>query len=201
MSVSIVIGTFGDDSWKTLAENAYISAVNQTVAPASIHKIHDTDLMLARNRGAEEAEGDWLCFLDADDTLDSHFVEAMEKKIKQLERDDVLLQPSHRNDKDRPDGKAGAVILKPAIDYKRGNHLIIGTVVSKRLFMEVGGFHNYPLLEDWDLWIRCFKAGAEAYGVPDAIYNITVRPDGRNNHDKYLAQRIYKKLRSIHFGI
>jgi hypothetical protein len=55
--------------------------------------------------------------------------------------------------------------------FKTGNWLVIGTLVQRELFMEVGGFRPFPHgLEDWNFWARCVRAGAEIRKVPSAIY-------------------------------
>jgi glycosyltransferase involved in cell wall biosynthesis len=199
MSLSVVVGTFGSSRWLKLAEKALESVDRQTVAPASVHHVHASTLHEARNQGAQEADGDWLVFLDADDTLDSRFLEAMSKAIDRFNDSQGLFQPSHRNDRDRADGRAGQIVLKPPCDMSVANYLIIGTVVSKAMFERVGGFRDLPVLEDWDLWIRCFKAGAIHYGVPDAVYNITVRSNGRNSVDPRLSTSVMEQIQRTYF--
>jgi hypothetical protein len=41
-----------------------------------------------------------------------------------------------------------------------GNWLVIGCVARTDLLREVGGFRDFPVYEDWDLWLRCWLAGA-----------------------------------------
>jgi hypothetical protein len=55
-------------------------------------------------------------------------------------------------------------------DIRDGNWLIIGTLVPAALFREVGGFREWPMFEDWDLWQRCAKLGARVFKVPTALY-------------------------------
>jgi glycosyltransferase involved in cell wall biosynthesis len=68
----------------------------------------------------------------------------------------------------------------PAIDLRVGNYLVIGTLVQRDLFLEVGGFQEWPIYEDWCLWQRCWKAGAEIVEVPEAVYVAHARSGSRN---------------------
>jgi GT2 family glycosyltransferase len=55
--------------------------------------------------------------------------------------------------------------------------LVIGTLVHRDLFWEVGGFPEYPHgFEDFALWSKCVRAGAEIVRVPDAVYRYWVNP-------------------------
>lgn len=195
MNISVVVATFGDQSWIDLAQVAAASVDMQTMKPASFHHIHAETLHEARNSGAEEAVGEWLCFLDADDKLDPLFIESMQSKIEQINNVNALLQPSHRYNEDNPGGKAGKILMHKTINIKLGNFLIIGTLVKKDTFIRAGGFRDLPLYEDWDLWIRCFNDGVQHFTVPDAIYDISIRKNSRNNPDKKTQIKISNQIR------
>ena len=54
---------------------------------------------------------------------------------------------------------------------------MVGTLVSRDLFLEVGGFEDYPHgFEDWSLWAKCWKAGAKIIQVRRAVYIAHVDP-------------------------
>ena len=192
-SISVIIGTFGSEEWRVKALAASNSAVSQTEIPCQIIQVHADTLAQARNQGADKAHGDWLLFLDADDTLDSKYVESMSRAADQC-RGPYLLQPSHRTDKDTPIGKAGEVSMIPQMDIFKGNFMIIGTLVRRDQFLRVGGFRELPIYEDWDLWIRCVLDKAKYATVPDAIYNIKVNEHGRNSANVALQMKTYKQI-------
>jgi len=63
---------------------------------------------------------------------------------------------------------------------KDGNWLIVGSVVRTELLRRAGGWWDYPVYEDWSLWLRCYLLGASAEPVPRAIYRAHARPGSRN---------------------
>lgn len=187
--ISVIIGTFGDEQhWGELANRAAKSAFAQTVKPFEVIHYHRDSLAEARNDGARDATGDWLLFLDADDELDGKFIEAMTHRANGLpDGDRWLLQPATLGVVDgREDPFPVVIERKPILD---GNYLVISTLVKRSLFLEAGGFEDWPLYEDWDLWLRCWSLGAQSVEVPDAIYRINVNPNGRNlpPRDKQIA--------------
>lgn len=195
--ISVVVGTFGSPVWRERAQIALASVHNQTVPPTSIHALHRFTLHEARNEGAEEASGEWLLFLDADDTIRPTYLEAMERTIRTLGDGSYLLQPSHVCNIDTPIGRAGEVSVIPPTDIMVGNYLIIGTLVKRETFLNVGGFRDLEMYEDWDFWIRCILSGSTVIQVPDAVYEITFSADSRNEApDESTKRRIAEGIRS-----
>lgn len=175
--VGVVVATYGDrDEWWELAERAVASARSQSVAPAAVVWQHERTLSDARNLGAYRAgDVDWLVFLDADDTLDGGYIEAM------LLGTGKVRQPSTLGVYDDGSTDSEAVLIPPKKNLLDGNHLVIGSMVSRDLFVSAGGFDELPILEDWDLWIRCWLLGAEIGTAPGAIYRVSVNRTGRNS--------------------
>lgn len=183
MSITICVATYGEERWKQLAASRAIPSAQQqfvkygdlwaNVEVVSSHEGSGT-VSSSRNTAATFAHGDWLCFLDADDELTPGFSEAMRLAISR----EQLSAP---------------VVFTPAVSYVRGhrrtppkfwpecephagNWLVIGTLVPRDLFFEVGGFVDYGdppgsnAYEDWALWARCQMAGAVVVKVPEAVY-------------------------------
>lgn len=174
MNVDVIIGTYGDrELWAPLAHRAYTSATEQTVQPDNVIVFHGATLAEARNNAAGRSTAEWLVFLDADDELDSGYIEGI------LAGNGDLRQPRTLGfTNEVPDGDP---IFVPAREHLLiGNHLVIGTGVRRTFFERSGGFRELPILEDWDLWLRCWILGAEIGTAPDAVYLIHHNQNGRN---------------------
>lgn len=190
-TVGVVVGTFGDRRrWGRLARRALDSAHNQSRPADAIFWCHADTLRDARNYGAEQAETDWFIFLDADDELDPFYIEKM------LEAEGDLRQPSTLGLYENGTRDNEPVLIPARPDgLETGNFIVIGAMVRARFFNQVGGFNDYPILEDWDLWRRVTRAGAVIGQAPEAIYKVTVRKNSRNA-DTSLHGRIYTQIRS-----
>lgn len=182
-SIGVVVGTFGDQKWADLAQNrALPSAQRQTLSATDVIHVHGSTLHEARNEGAERLNSEHVVFLDADDELDEHYLEAMSRAIERsMIRSDhktFLYQPSTLG---IVDGREDAApVLIPQRPLHTGNFMVIGTAVQRALFRAVGGFQAWPAWEDWALWMRCGAAGAGVITVPDAIYRVHVSTNSRN---------------------
>ena len=186
--VAICVATFGSyETWWPLASRALNSARDQTV-PAELHYTHGPTLAQARNALALEASAEWLVFLDADDELDPRYVEMM------LAGSGDIRQPSTLGIVDgRPDS---APVLLPAKPLETGNYVVIGAMIRRTDFLAVGGFDEWPMWEDWALWLKMTRRlGSSIVAVPDAVYRVHVRPGSRNQSLPQAEQvRLFREI-------
>lgn len=194
MNVSILVGTFGASHWHEFARDHALPSAQGQGAFEVLHR-HEPGGTLAgvRNGLAELAQGDWLAFCDADDRLGGGYLDAMRAAMHGANlwrRGDLLdnpslLVPAVQYVRD------GRCVGEPAIPNQGGwpkvNECVIGTLVPRALFLAVGGFRETladgtPLtsIEDYDLFLRCFDAGARLVYVPGAVYCATVNAGSRN---------------------
>lgn len=187
MTVSIIIGTFGDVKWSDLAnERALPSALAQGV---EVVHAHGDTLAQARNDAANTATGEFLVTLDADDELSRGYVEAILKGSADLRS--PAIQYIY------PDYEEKPKLLTPK-NLRRGNYLPVGTAIRRELFMEVGGFRDLRAWEDWDLFVRLYLRGATIEQIPEAVYRAYWNPIGRNNLTQQQAVNLMRRLRRDH---
>ncbi len=167
--ISVLISSYGDDTWVDLAsERAVPSAQREN--PAEVIPVHwpKGNIATVRNAAAAKASQGWLLFLDADDELAPGYVAAMTNAVNAHPDPWTLFTPQVQYVVNR---KPRRPKFWPEMPLRQANWLVIGTLVSKELFDDVGGFREFPHgLEDWNLWARCVRAGATILRVPDAIY-------------------------------
>ena len=167
--ISILIATYGGAGWRRLArDRALPSAEGQGATEIILEHQKGGTVASSRNAAAERARGDWLLFLDADDELGRGYVAHMLRAARIANGVPTLLTPRVSY---AAKGRRKPPRFWKEVDLAGGNWMVIGTVVPRTLFLEVGGFHDFPHgLEDWNLWARCVRAGAKIRKVPGAIY-------------------------------
>lgn len=186
-TVAVIVPMFGDEEkWKLLAQRALHSARFNSIAPYEGGMFWGSTLAEARNKGAQTCCSDWLIFLDADDELDFHYIEEM------LKGEGDIRQPSTLGVVDGVEDDYPVLIPPHAGGMLAGNHLVIGCMVRRELFLMAGGFRELPILEDWDLWIRCVLEGAVVSTCPEAIYRVHVNPNSRNQQN--LHGNVYSQI-------
>jgi glycosyltransferase involved in cell wall biosynthesis len=182
MKVSILIATYGDDAWRELARSrAFPSADAQGAEEVLVFHDPEGSIASVRNEIAAQAKGDWLCVLDADDELAPSYLGAMANALhreREYSRDELLLTPSVQKIRK---GRPSKPDFYPEVDLERANWLIIGTLVSRTLLEQAGGFPDYPHgFEDWGLWYKCHRLGARVVRVPKAVYIQHVNPESKH---------------------
>lgn len=195
-TIAIVIASYGDLSWGTLAtKRAFASTRDQSMDEVILDHYEDLSLGAARNAAAERTRCDWLCFLDADDELEEGYIEAMRAVLPPDHR--TLLAPMVRI----VPGTKAPIFPNRHVPVTELNHCVIGTLVPRSLFRAVGGFGEEKLYEDWALWLRCLRAGAIIQYVEGAVYRAFSHIGGRNlADDPRIRQEWYWKIRDEHMA-
>ena len=135
----------------------------------------------SRNRGIEEAKGEYIAFQDSDDEW---LPDKLEKEMAALRKHDVdavycdvyfVDQNGNKTIRIAPDIEKGKVVNDKTLDYQVHNLTLITLLVKKKCLLEVGGFdQRFKNLIDLDLYIRLAKRYHFYHlNQPLAIYHFT----------------------------
>lgn len=172
--ITICIATFGSDEYRDLAwSRAYPSTIGQGAQVVINHEPEGT-CASARNMAAKQAAGDWLVYLDCDDELAPGYIEAMQNAANGPAM--YLPQTAFARH-----GRPKPAHFLPSCSLRDGNPMIIGTMVPRKQFLQVGGFtEGVELFEDWMLFAQLWKNGLQVIQVPDAVYVAHMVRNSRN---------------------
>ncbi|MFC0140100.1 glycosyltransferase family 2 protein [Erwinia mallotivora] len=134
----------------------------------------------ARNSGVRSSTSDFICFLDQDDfCIDKHIeilVNAMPPDDSRFGYafGDCMEADGYRNILFTSMVKRYSSHLKADIFNLIGNDMFVlpsATLVSKKAFMDIGGFdEQFTDYEDDDLFMRLFRSGYSSYFVDTPVY-------------------------------
>jgi len=128
-----------------------------------LHTQKNAGASTARNKGVQEAAGDWILFLDADDECSENLVETYLTKINEVTEDisalytayyqidehSKVISPQLRGKRlSAVEGFCDILIRNPIISPS-------GVLVKKSKLVEMSGFNtSIKYVEDVDLWVR-----------------------------------------------
>lgn len=177
LDVTIAVGTYGD--------REYVDWTYKRPAQCALYQqvpfvhVHGRNLCEARNAALAAVRTEFVCFVDADDEIDRRYFERMELGSADIRVPSVRYVGSGA-EAPRVPRVVGHNHLCHAACLAEGNYIVVGAVARTRVLRSVGGFPDYPIYEDWALWVRCWQAGATIETVPGAIYLAQYRQGSRN---------------------
>jgi glycosyltransferase involved in cell wall biosynthesis len=199
VDVTICVGTFGGPEWVHLAHTRAIPSAEAQGCDV-VHR-HAKTLATARNTALALSKTSRVIFLDADDELEPGYVEALEAGAADLRAPAVRYIKGGRERDPYVPQVAGHDHACAAECLRDGNWLVIGTSVRRDLALEVGGFREWPVYEDWDFFQRCWLAGATVEAIPEAIYRAHWRRDSRNRApDMAVKNGTHHEIMAANFG-
>lgn len=195
--MTVVVATFGDQSWSELAHQRAIPSAQRLDVPV-IH-VHGDNLSGARNAGLAVVATEWVCHLDADDELELGYFDHMAAGTADVRAPSVRYVGQTPGRRPHVPKVAGHTHACTADCLPEGNWLVIGTVARTQLLRDVGGHLEFEWSEDWSLWLRCHLADASIEAIPAAVYRAWVRRKSRNRAaDHATRQRVHHEIARTH---
>ena len=134
-----------------------------------------------RNYGIELARGRYICCLDADDTLDSTY---LEKAVFFLETYGYDIVSTAINYVGAREGQVDIMERPDLTDMVNGNHVLTCAVFRRELWKKVGGYVDvgigkHHVAEDWDFWLRLTASGARIRNIAgEHLFNYRIHEGG-----------------------
>lgn len=163
-------------------------------------------LSSARNEGVKIAKGDYILPLDADDLLDSQF---LEKLVPVLTSNSYLGIVSCYTNFFVQSKENVIYQLKPKGKYWKNllyvNQLVATSLYRKSCWLQVGGYDESMKtgFEDWDFWLNVTQKGWEYLIVEDFLFYYrkakqSMLVDTINNHFESNREYICKKHKELY---
>jgi len=202
--ISVIIPVFNDEK---RIEKSINSVLNQTYDNLELIVINDgsTDKTLekiqkysdkrirvftqenqgtgqARNRGLKETTGDFICFVDSDDTIELNFLETMINLIRQKEASIVACSYKNNTGKlyelDKTEAFKYLIALPEKIPMS-----VVGKIFRKEKLKDLW-FDKSNHFEDIKFAVEAFAKADKVVYLEKILYNYTQREDSRSKYFK-----------------
>lgn len=158
----------------------------------------------ARNAAIRVARGEWLAFLDGDDTWFPGYLERQMAELEARGLDLVWSDGLMRGDPGREgvrmtvDSPSHGPVTVEALLWQRVIVFTSATVVRRAAVVAVGGFEEGPVrAEDFVLWVRLVQQGFRAGYHHEPLIWYRVRRDGLSGDDVSAALRVATVFRHL----
>ncbi len=131
----------------------------------------------ARNRGALEACGEFLCFLDADDLIDPSYCEVLGIKLAMNPHLAFVYSGVVHF------GNIQAVVFDEydVERLKRENFLAVTSLIRRQVYLQIGGMDEMLIdcHEDYDFWLRLAELGFLGAMVHEPLFHYRRHAHGK----------------------
>lgn len=132
----------------------------------------------ARNTGAQEVVSPYLLFLDADDKIDSTFVETTVRALQQ--HPEYAFAYGHTQLFGTREGLWKRPDVSRPYRLLWDNELPMPALIRREVFLEVGGYaEDLRIHEDWDFWIRLSARGYRGVRADGAVSWYRIDPSSK----------------------
>ena len=195
---SVLSQTFGDYELVIVDDGSKDSSAEEAAKLIEGHlncrliRQENSGVSMARNNGVAVSQGEYLCFLDADDWWEPTFLEEMDKLMSEFPKAGIFGTNYTIVNEKRHKTRVASVGVSPGFEkgyidycqvYAKNMYMPLWTgavCVPRKVFDEVYGFpQGITLGEDFLLWIRiALKYKVAFLNKPLSYYNQDV--DGMN---------------------
>ncbi len=127
----------------------------------------------ARNTGLTKADGDWILFLDSDDTIDPHFLSKMMRSANDNNSDIVICEYLHCNEGEKLNisGRSSKLPKDAITELMIWPYFAVHAAITKREHvLKAEGFDTtLKTCEDWDFWIKILTQEGIRYSNVDEV--------------------------------
>jgi glycosyltransferase involved in cell wall biosynthesis len=176
----IIINDGSTDETKKIIDN-----YKQDKSNVIVHHQNNQGVSIARNKGIELATGEFICFLDSDDTYEPEFLEAMLKRQEETGGDVIYCGfnqvDKSGNSEKRPDTFSNGNILK--LYYTDGCFIHFSGILVNRNILLKHNIHFEPgrkISEDVLFTVKLFNL-CDAYAVEKYLLNYLYRENSAIN--------------------
>lgn len=146
-------------------------------------------LSSARNFGMRHTQGLWCHFIDDDDVVEIEFYQEMVKHMVEGQVDLFFAESRFFGEIEKPFRIATNDIVSRLLI---GNVVHVNAVLARRSMLErLGGFdESLNGLEDWDMWLRCVRAGAQVTVVHVPLAAVRIHPASMSTNRPRMNSRM-----------
>jgi len=195
--IGVVIPIFGDlKAWRPRAARAAASAA--AAGADQVEVVEASTLHDARNTGLARLGQDWVVHLDADDVMDPGYLGKARASISASPGVDVHV-PYVRYWRGNVAGDRSQLTVSGHSHECRqeclpsGNYVVVGAPARVQLLQDIGAWRDWPIYEDWDLWLRAHLTGGVFAWFP-GTYDAYRRPGSRNRAGRQVGTTVHRQI-------
>jgi glycosyltransferase involved in cell wall biosynthesis len=206
-AINSVIGQKYDNYELVVVNDGSPEDVNYFIKPfLNFNKIkyykYDTNkgISYARNFGISKSSGQYILPVDADDII--YDPKWLIDSVSQINEETIVtsfagLCDENMNSKKQiwPDDKIDRTWSK----IINRNNIVVSSMYPKSMWEKIGGYDEKMLSwEDWEFWIRAYKAGYKLIRLNHVYYHYRQNENGNLNKPKASYSDIEKYFRNKH---
>ena len=156
----------------------------------------------SRNRGVEQARGEYVAFLDADDYWRPG---KLKKQLDAMERTGAVLCATARELMNTAGESLGKIIpIKERISYRellKHNSISCSSVVMKTSVAREFPMHHEDSHEDYIMWLEILRKYEFACGINEPLLVYCLSTTGKSGNKLKSAAMTFKVYRYMGFGL